>query len=176
MSIFAMAGYIKRISELPEDRMPKSRPRKLRKICIVDNKHNPDFYVVGLIVAFLGIEFICRWYPVLAKQDGRAAFLKGIVDAGDDGFDFMDIIGELWRVRRTDPPVFDAALYLKYGGVRQSEMLSSLFMRGPAELEKRQEEQEHEMEYYGLIDGEWLDHYKYLKERESERKTVNAQL
>ena len=176
MSMFAMAGYLKRLSELPEDRMLKARPRELRKICIVDNKQNPDFYVVGLIVAFLGIEFICRWYPVLLKQDGREAFLKGIVDAGEDGFDFMDILGELWRVRRTDPPVFDAALYLKYGGVRQAEILSALFMRGPAELEKRQDEKAHEMDFYGLIDDEWLDHRKHSKENEIERETVNAQL
>ena len=176
MSMFAMAGYLKRISELPEENMLKVRPRELRKICIVDNKHNPDFYVVGLIVAFLGIEYICRWYPVLMKQDGRAAFLKGIVDAGEDSFDYMDILGELWRVRRSDPPVFDAALYLKYGGVRQAEVLAALFMRGPAELEKRQEELAREMEYYGLIDDEWLDHRKHSKEQEIERKTVNAQL
>lgn len=176
MSMFAMAGYLKRISELPEEQMLKARPRELRKICIVDNKHNPDFYVAGLVVAFLGIEFICRWYPVLVKRDGREAFLKGIVDAGKEGFDFMDILGDLWRVRRTDQAVFDAALYLKYGGVRQVEILSALFMRGQAELEKRQEERALEMEYYGLIDDEWLSHRKHSKEQEIERETVNAQL
>ena len=30
--MFAMAGYLKRISELPEEQMLKARPRELRKI------------------------------------------------------------------------------------------------------------------------------------------------
>ena len=173
MSMFAMAGYLKRISELPEDWMLKARPRELRKLCIVDNKHNPDFYVVGLIVAFLGIEFICRWYPVLVKQDGRGAFLKGIVDAGEESFDFMDILGELWRVRRTDPPVFDAAIYLKFPLVHK-EIVETIASGGEVEFMKRESEREHEMEFYGLIDDKWLDHRKHSKEEE--REIINAQL
>ena len=178
MSIFALAGYLKRISELPEDRMLKSRPRELRKIKLLDNKCNPDFYIAGRVAGFIGLKVLCRWYPVLRCREGRAAFSKGLAEAEaeTDPRGFEDIIGDLWRVRRTDPPVFDAALYLKHGGVRQAEILSALFMHGPAELEKRQEEQAREMEYYGLIDDEWLSHRKHSKEKEIERETVNAQL
>lgn len=176
MSMFALAGYLKRISEMPEDRMLKSRPRELRKIKLLDNKCNPDFYIVGRVAGFIGLKVLCRWYPVLGCNEGREAFLKGLADAEaeTDPRGFEDIIGDLWRVRRTDPPVFDAALYLKHGGVRQAEILSALFMRGQSELEKLKKAQACEMEFYGLIDDEWMDHRKHSKEEE--REIINAQL
>lgn len=172
MSMYALAGCLKRISEMPEDRMLKSRPREFRKIKLLDNKCNPDFYIAGRVVGFIGLKVLCRWYPVLRCREGRAAFAKGLAEAESCPLDFEDIIGDLWRVRRTDPPVFDAALYLKHGGGRQAEILSALFMRGQSELEKRQEEQAGEMEFYGLIDDELTDHYKHV----TERKRENAQL
>ena len=174
MSIYAMAGYLKRLSELPEDRMLKARPRKLRRINVLENKSNPDFYVAGLVLAFMGMGFFARWYPVLSKRDGAAAFRKGIEDCASGKFCYADILGDLWRVRRTDQAVFDAAIYLKHGGVAAEEIIAAIRANGEMEFLKRENGREHEMELYGLIDDEWLDHRKHAKEQE--RETEDAQL
>ena len=167
MSIFALAGYIKRLSELPEDMMLKARPRELRRINVLENKSNPDFYVAGLVLAFMGMEFFARWYPVLSKRDGAAAFRKGIEDCASDEFRYADILGDLWRVRRTDQAVFDAAIYLKHGGVAAEEIIAAIRANGEMEFLKRENEREREMELYALIDDEWLDHRKHAKEQHS---------
>ncbi len=175
-SLFSKMGSLKCLIEKSESSHTRAKPKMFRKICLVDNKHNPDFYIVGRVAGFLGLKVLCRWYPVLKCKDGSAAFLKGMAEAEACPNYYEDIIGDLWRVRRSDPETFDAALCLKHGGVRQAEILSALFTRGQQELERLQEEQACEMEFYGLIDDEWLSHRKHSKEKEIERETVNAQL
>ena len=168
-TLFSTMGELKRVVNTPMDRQTRTRPRVVRKISIVDNKHNPDFYITGIIAAFLGIQFLCKWYPVLQKQDGHASFLRGLSDADEAGFEFKDILGDLWRVRRTDSRVFDAALCLKHGWDRACEILRELSLHGESEFLKRQKERDEEMEFYGNIDAEWLGKYKFIAERKREQ-------
>ena len=176
MSMFALAGYLKRISELPEDRMLKAKPRELRQIKILENKNSPDFYVAGLAIKFIGLEFMARWYPVLGRRDGCGSYRKGLDDYDAGRFDFRDIIGELWRIRMSDTGVFDAALYLKHGEAEMARILAAINSTGEEEFKKREDEAAHEMDYYGLIDDEWLDHRKNSKDQEKAEETANAQL
>lgn len=167
--LYFLMGEIKRVVDAPPEAQTKSRPRVMRKISIVDNKHNPDCYITGMVASFLGIQCLCRWYPVLLKKDGHGAFLRGLSDAEGEGFEFKDILGDLWRVRRTDPPVFDAALCLKHGGDTAGRILNELLSRGEYEFLKREKEREQEMEFYGKIDAEWLGKYKFIAERKREK-------
>ena len=174
--MFAMAGYLKRIRELPEEKMPKAKPRELRNIRILENKNSPDLYVAGLVIKFIGLEFMARWYPVLGRRDGRGAYRKGLDDYDAGRFDFRDFLGELWRIRQSDPAVFAAALYLNHGELGMARIIDAINMTGEAEFKKREDEAAHEMDYYGLIDDEWLDHRKNSKDQQKAEETVNAQL
>ena len=70
----------------------------------------------------------------------------------------------------------------EYGGSLENrarlllQIIAAIRANGEMEFLRTENEREREMELYGLIDDEWLDHRKHSKEQEIERETVNAQL
>ena len=128
-----------------KDRYRRGRPRKWRKLVLLDNKNFPDFYVAGLMIGFLGLEWLEPYYPLLWRADGRASFLKGKADAaacaeamtsgseyGPGVPHFEDIAGDLWRVRNTDPDMFAAAMCNKFGRYRGLVLVGEVIKQGAA--------------------------------------------
>jgi len=143
-------GAIMRLYSVPENELTASRPKSLRKICLLDNKHHPDFYIAGLMAGFLGLQRLCRWYHVLRRPEGAGAFLKGLLDIESGKYVFADLVGDLWRVRRTDENVFDAALYYKYGDSEAERMIAEIEGCGEAALEELEKAQAQEMDLMAL--------------------------
>ena len=121
----------------------RARPKRWRKIILIDNKYNPDRYIAGIVAAFLGLEWLEPWYPVLFREDGARAYQKGKLDAANSvasmltGCEapagtptFHDYIGDLWRVRNTDPQMFDEAICKRFGCYRGMLLTGEIIKQG----------------------------------------------
>ena len=123
----------------------RSRPKKWRSLLLLDNKHHPDCYIAGIVIGFLGLECLEPWYPVLFRADGARAYQKGkldvaySIDAMISGCEapagtptFHDYIGDLWRVRNTDPKSFDEAACKRFGCYRGMLLVVEIIKQGVA--------------------------------------------
>lgn len=87
---------------------------------------NPDFYVVGLVLGFLGLEWLDKYIIQLSTDVAKRPFRLGVCDIKSGNYKMCDFASELFMARTTAPDIFDAAIIRMYGDDKSKSIIEDV--------------------------------------------------